>query len=343
MNKNKKIILVTGAGGYIGSMLVPSLLKSGFRVRAIDRFFFGNNLKSNKNLKIIYDDIRNLKSEYFKSVYGVIDLAAISNDPSGEKFKKQTYEINYKARVRNAILSKKNKVIKYLLPSSCSNYGKIPTNVIADENYKLNPLTNYSKANSKAEKDILKLSSEKFCSTVFRQGTVYGFSPKMRFDLAINGMTYGCYKNNILPIMRNGMQRRPMLHIKDAIRAMKFFLKSDSKIFSGEIFNIGSESNNYRIIDLANKLKLFYGRKLKLEWYGNADKRSYFVSFEKIRKAGFKTLYQAEDGIKEIHEKLVNKKIEKNPNTITLNWYEYLEYMDSFLNQIKINGKLLKK
>ena len=340
---NKKIILVTGAGGYIGSMLVPFLLKSGFRVRAIDRFFFGNRLQPNKNLKIIYDDIRNLKSNYFKSVYAVIDLAAISNDPSGEKFKKQTYEINYKARVRNAHLSKENNVCKYLLPSSCSNYGKIPINVIADEGYKLNPLTNYSKANSKAEKDILKLSSEKFCCTVFRQGTVYGFSPKMRFDLAINGTTYGCFKNNTLPIMRNGEQRRPMLHIKDAIRAMKFFLNSDPKIFNGEIFNIGSESNNYKIIDLAKKLKKFYGKKLVLKWYGNADKRSYFVSFEKIKKIGFKTLYQAEDGIKEIHDKLIKKKIEKDLNTITLSWYEYLEEMNTFLNQVKINGKILKK
>ena len=102
-----KKILVTGAGGYIGSVLVPSLLKKGYKVVAIDRFFFGNYLKPNKNLIFLNEDIRNINSKNFKNIHAVIDLAAISNDPSGEKFKQQTYEINFEARVKNAKMAKK--------------------------------------------------------------------------------------------------------------------------------------------------------------------------------------------------------------------------------------------
>ena len=150
-------ILVTGAGGYIGTSLVPFLIKSGYKVRAFDRFFFGEKfLKKNSKLDIIIDDIRYIKDKHFKGIYAVIDLAALSNDVTGQIFVKETFDINYKSRVKVANLAKKNGVKRYILPSSCSNYGKIDKDQIADENFKLNPLTNYSKANSLAERNILK-------------------------------------------------------------------------------------------------------------------------------------------------------------------------------------------
>jgi nucleoside-diphosphate-sugar epimerase len=338
----KKKVLVTGAGGYIGSILVPSLIKSGYSILAIDRFFFGNYLKKNNNLEIIYEDIRSIKSKYFKGIYAVIDLAAISNDPSGEKFRKETFEINYKARVRNAKLAKKNNVTKYLLPSSCSNYGRIGVKEIADENFKLNPLTNYSKANAKAEKEILKLSSTKFCATVFRQGTLFGFSPRMRLDIAINGMTYGIYKENKLPVMRDGKQRRPMLHIKDCVRAIKFFIAGDNKNFSGEVFNIGGKQNNYSINDLILIYKKIFKNNFKLIWYGSPDNRSYFVSFDKIKKMGFSTLYDAEYGINELYKIYKKKNIEKTSLNVTLEWYSELEKWNSIIDKCGVNSKIIK-
>ena len=338
----KKKILVTGAGGYIGTVLVPSLLRSGYKVLAIDRFFFGNYLKPSKNLKIIHDDIRSIKKEYFKDVFAVVDLAAISNDPSGEKFKKETYEINYKARVQTAKLAKKNNVLKYLLPSSCSNYGRIGNKEVADEKFKLNPLTNYSKANAKAEKEILKLANEKFCSTIFRQGTLFGYSPRMRLDIAINGMTYGIFNEKKLPVMRDGTQRRPMLHIKDCVRAIKFFLATDNNKLSGEIFNIGGKENNYSINDLVKIYKKVFKNNFKILWYGSPDNRSYFVSFDKINKLGFKTLYNAEYGIKELYKIYRKKNIRKSSINITLEWYSELEKWNNIINHCSINSKILK-
>jgi len=337
-----KKILVTGAGGYIGSVLIPNLLRKGYKVVAIDRFFFGNYLKPNKNLKIVYQDIRKIDSKNFRDIHAVIDLAAISNDPSGEKFRKQTYEINFEARVRNAKLSKKSNVKRYILPSSCSNYGKIKDSQIADETFKLNPLTHYSKANSLAEAEILKLSSDKFCSTVIRQGTVFGYSPRLRLDLAINGMTYGIYKNRVLPVMRDGSQRRPMLHINDAVRAMIFLLNTDTSIINNQIYNIGDKETNYSINDLVNIFKKIYKNKFSIEWYGSADKRSYFVSFDKINNLKFITKYRAADGINELNKIFKKKQYLLSDKNITLNWYSLLEEWRTVLDKISINGKILK-
>lgn len=337
-----KKIIVTGAGGYIGSMLTPYLLNKGYRVRAIDRFFFGNTLKKHRNLQIIKDDIRFLKDKHFKNYDYLIDLAAISNDVTGERYSKETYEINYKARSRNALLAKKNKLKKYILPSSCSNYGKIKDHEIADENFKLKPLTNYSKANSLAENKILKMSSKNFCVTILRQGTVYGYSPKMRFDLVINRMSFEAWKNKILPLMKDGNQRRPTLHIKDAIRAMEHIIKCDPTIINKQVFNVGGDDNNYRIKDLANELKKIYKSKIKIKWYGSKDYRSYYVSFDKIKKIGFHTRYTPIDGMKEIIKNLEIGKIYMTNKTITLDWYEKIEKWNKIISEVKIKDKLIR-
>jgi nucleoside-diphosphate-sugar epimerase len=267
-------VLVTGGAGYIGSVLTPRLLEKGHDVIVVDRFFFGDSLSEDANLTKIRADCRDLDISIFENCDAVIDLVAISNDPSGEAFSDATYQINYEARVNTAKLAKAAGVKRYILPSSCSIYGFQEEGYVADESSETNPLTVYAKANELAEKEILPLASDSFTATVIRQATVYGYSKRMRFDLAINGMTHGAWETRKLPLMRDGKQWRPMIHVKDTSDAMIFLLEADKSKINGEIFNVGSQSNVYQLGDLAEKVAKTVGSDIEIEWYGDKDTRS---------------------------------------------------------------------
>jgi len=335
-------VLVTGAGGYIGCVLVPMLLEKGYKVRALDRYYFGRELLANDdNVETIYEDIRRIKPEHFADIEFVIDLAALSNDPSGELFQNSTWQINHIARVNVANLAKQYGVKRYILPSSCSIYGFQEEGVIADETSQTNPLTTYAKANLRAENGILPLADDKFCVTVLRQATVYGYSPRMRFDLAINGMSYGAWKDGVLPLMRDGSQWRPMVHVQDTAAAMCFMLEADVKKINGEIFNVGSEENNYQLKPLAEKVAEAVPRDVTIEWYGDPDHRSYRVSFDKIESLGYKAKRVAEDGVREICDALEKGLLDKTDKTITLKWYQELVKWNQIINQVQLEGKII--
>lgn len=341
--KGKGLVLVTGAGGYIGSTLVPMLLAEGYCVRALDRYFFGRDLlPEHDGLEIVREDARLTKQEHLSDVDYVIDLVAISNDPSGELFQKETYEINHRARAMTARMAKAAGVKRYILPSSCSIYGFQAPDVIADETTTTNPLTTYAKANEMAEKEVLPLASDDFVVVVLRQATVYGYSPRMRFDLAINGMTYGAWKTGVLPLMRDGTQWRPMVHVKDAARAQILMLSADAGKINGQIFNVGSEENNYQLGPLAERVAAIVPRDVRIEWYGDPDHRSYRVSFKKIYSLGYRALYRAEDGVKEISEALEGGKTDRTPKTITLDWYRELVAWHERIRQVEMYGGVLR-
>tara|TARA_B100000780_G_scaffold67096_1_gene44297 strand:+ start:4187 stop:5200 length:1014 start_codon:yes stop_codon:yes gene_type:complete len=334
-------IIVTGASGYIGSVLVPKLLKQGHEVTAVDRFFFGDLLGEHKNLEKIKADSRTLNPEIFSGHNAVIDLVAISNDPAGEVFQEATYDINYHSRFRTASYAKENGVERYILPSSCSIYGFQEDGLIATESSPTNPLTHYAKANEMAEKKILPLADDKFCVTVLRQATVYGFSPRMRFDLAINGMTYGAWKNRKLPLMRDGDQWRPMIHVEDTSDAIIFMLDQRVEEINKEIFNSGSPDNCYQLKPLAERVAKAVGEDVVIEWYGDKDIRSYNVSFEKIRSLGFYAKHQAEYGVNEILTKLESGELDKTIKTITLDWYNEISKWHEVMKILELDGKLI--
>jgi nucleoside-diphosphate-sugar epimerase len=337
-------VLVTGGGGYIGSVLVPRLLKEGYHVKVLDRFFFGKDkLKSvskNPRLKLIQDDTRWFDKKILKGVDVVMDLAALSNDPSGELDPKNTMDINFKGRARVATLCKEQDVKQYILASSCSIYGFRDGKL--DETSPINPLTTYAKANRKAEINAKKLSDDKFTTTMLRFATVFGLSPRMRFDLAVNGMTLGFFKNKKIPIMRDGKQWRPFIHVKDVAEAYITTIKTPKEKINGEIFNVGSDDQNYQILQLAKEVAEAMKIPFNKKWYGDPDSRSYKISFDKINRIlDYKTKFTVSYGAQEIFDALKKGKTIDSIQTKTVDWYKYLIDAQKIVDNVSIDGKVL--
>jgi nucleoside-diphosphate-sugar epimerase len=323
-----KSVLITGAGGYIGCKLCEYLQGKGYKIKVLDRFFFGKErLKSvlkNSDVELIEDDIRFFSKEILSGVDIVVDLAALSNDPTGELDQVKTWSINYLGRFRVATLSKLMGVKRYILPSTCSVYGFQED--IVSENSQVNPLTTYAKANYNAEVDIKSLADDNFCVIILRFATVYGYSPRMRFDLAINGMVRALYKNGKISILRDGTQYRPFVHVMDVCRAIHLAMEAEEEKVNCNVFNVGSNDQNVQIFELAKRIADAIGVKFDYEWYGLPDHRSYRVDFSKIKEVlGFKPDFTIEDGAREVYEMLKSGKLDPNdPTTITVEWYKRL-------------------
>jgi nucleoside-diphosphate-sugar epimerase len=336
-------ILVTGGAGYIGSVISRILLQRGYNVTILDRLFFGSDSIKDITDKItlIKDDIRFFNPEILKCVDAVFDLAALSNDPCGELDPQKTLEINYKGRVRVANLAKKYGVKKYVFASTCSVYGF--QEGLINEDSSLNPLTTYAKASVMAEKEILSLADETFSVTILRQATVYGFSYRMRFDLAINGMVLGYYKNGKIPIMRDGKQWRPFVNVKDTSNAFIKILEAEPELVNGQIFNVGNNQQNIQIFDLAKLVAEACSLPFNYEWYGDCDTRSYRVNFNKIKNTlNFKPQTSIKKGAKNVFDALNKGRL--NPDDmrmITVKWYKHLLEMQQFLKDTEIDGVIL--
>jgi len=322
-------ILVTGGAGYIGSVLIGELLNKDYEVICLDRLIFGDKgikkYLDRDNFKLIIDDTRSFKPELLHNIDIVIDLAAISQpDPLGILSKDLFYKINYEGSLRVANLSKKYGVKRYIFASTCSVYGF--QNGLISEESSVNPLEEYARTKLMVENELKLLSSKKFCTTILRFATVYGLSDRMRFDLVVNGMTLSLYKSGIIKVMRPGTQIRPVVHIKDVVRAIIMVIEAEEEKICGEIFNVGSNEQNYQIYELAEIIGNSIGKSFNIEWYGEPDTRSYRVDFTKIKNhLGFKTLYTPREGAKEIYKALENGEITDEPDTNVIHWWKLLQ------------------
>ena len=290
MKNSTRTVLVTGGAGYVGSKLVPKLIKAGYHVKVFDTFWFGKNLfdslKSNIFLELIEADIRDV-SKLKNSLSGctdVIHLACISNDPSYDLDPKLGEEVNFTSfypLVRNAINSG---VQRFIYASSSSVYGvKEEKNVT--EKLSLNPLTDYSKYKAICEPILLENSSDNFVATVVRPATLCGYAPRQRLDLSVNILTNHAVNERLIRVF-GGNQYRPNLHIDDMCDAYLYLLGQPSDLINGEIFNIGAE--NMTIKEISELVADEIGQPLEIRVENTPDSRSYRVSSEYIKeKIGF--------------------------------------------------------
>ncbi|MBU1628380.1 NAD-dependent epimerase/dehydratase family protein, partial [bacterium] len=330
-----KTILVTGGGGYIGSLLVRELLARGARVRVYDTLFFGDkpllSFQSNRDFQLIVGDMRAIENHFgiLDDVDGVCHLASLSNDPSCDLRKELSVDINSKGTIKLARECKKRGIKRFVFMSSCSVYGAA-TEDIVNESSALNPVSLYAKTKIEAEQELFSIQDKDFMPTSLRQATVFGISPRMRFDLAINMMTMHAITKKEIFVMGGGAQWRPFIHVKDSVNTIIKILESPLDVVGKEIFNLGSNEMNYKIHDLALLVSSCFNDVEVQVTPDDADKRSYRVDFSKIEeKLGFVANYKPEYGVNEIKQA-----VEK---------HEISDFSDPMYYNILTMQKILKK
>jgi nucleoside-diphosphate-sugar epimerase len=272
-------------------------------------------------------------------------LAAISNDPMGNKFQKITFEINYKSALKIANLAKKNGVRKFIFASSCSMYG-VTSSLPKTEKSKLNPLTAYAKSKVLAEKKLRELSTSKFNVICLRFATACGYSKNIRLDLVLNDFVASAMVNKEVVVLSDGSPWRPMIHVQDMARAINWGLELQMKD-SFLTINAGSNSMNYQIKDIAKKVgKLIKGVNVSINSRALPDKRSYKVNFSKFEKMNkkFKPIYNLEKSIIDLKNHYKKNKFKtkdfRNSQYIRLKVLEKLISKKSLNNNLYWNKKI---
>ena len=308
---NHKKIMITGGAGYLGSILSRKLLDRGYEVVALDKLSFGiepiKDLLKNKKFSLVRGNIGNINDLILgiKGADAIVHLAGIVGDPAASLNPTHTLEANHFSTKALIDLSKYFQVSRFIFASSCSVYGASPN--ILKENSPLNPISLYARSKIYSEKELMKATDSYFNPIILRFGTLYGLSPRMRFDLVVNKMAADAYFNKEITV-NGGNQWRPLLYVADAAESCIRALEAPLEKVRGQIFNVGSENQNYKIADVAEavceqipKAKINYNDDI-------GDRRDYHVSFDKIKNIGFKTDYSVKTAVKELVGQFKKKK-----------------------------------
>lgn len=298
-------VFVAGGAGYVGSKLVPALLKKGHNVTVFDLYLYGDNvfknLKSNSGLTEVKGDVRDEKAlqKAMKGCDAVIHLACISNDPSFELNPSLGKSINLDCFEPFVKIAKKSGVKRFIFASSSSVYGvKDAPNVTEDMS--LEPLTDYSRFKADCETILLKHISPEFIGTVLRPATVCGYAPRQRLDVILNILTNLAYNTGKIKVT-GGSQMRPNIHIDDMVRAYLHVLDMPAEKIQGKIFNVGYD--NHPVMDIAKIVEKVVGKKkaVSIVTEPTNDNRSYHVSSAKIAKElGFTPKHTIEDAVQDL-------------------------------------------
>jgi len=342
MRPKAKKILVIGGAGYVGSVLVEELLKRGYAVKIFDRLIYGDHgLRDVRDrVEVVVGDMRAVDPGVFDDVAAVINLGGISNDPTAEFNPNANYEMNTIATEELAKQAKKAGVGRYLFASTCSIYDQgvedAEADMILDETSEVSPKAAYSSSKYEAEQRLLPMTDEQFCPVVLRKGTVYGHSPRMRFDLVVNTFLKDALTRGKITIHFGGEMWRPLVDVRDVARAYIACLEADEDKVKGQIFNIVYK--NMRISELALRVKeslAKHGIQVTIAPdYGYQGVRNYRVSARKISSVlDFRPVVGIEESVAHSLEQLHGLSISnfEDPRHYNIRWLKLLEEAEGVL------------
>jgi nucleoside-diphosphate-sugar epimerase len=299
-------VLVTGHKGYIGTVMTPMLIKAGYEVLGLDSDLYRNSTygAAMPEAQEILKDIRDIEKTDLEGVEAIIHLAGLSNDMLGDLNPELTYEINHAASVRLAAMAKELGIARFIFASSCSNYGAAGDGM-QDEGATLNPVTAYAISKVMVERDVSELADDNFSPVFMRNATAYGVSPRIRFDIVLNNLTAWAYTTGHIHLKSDGTPWRPLVHIEDITLAAIGALEVPRELIHNEAFNVGMNSENYQIRQLAEIVKETVPN-CEFEFAADAgpDKRNYRVDFSKFSRTfpSHQLRWNARRGAKQIYE-----------------------------------------
>ena len=331
-----KKVLVVGGTGYVGCVLVDELLAKGYSVRILDRLFFGREPAEHflDRVELVEDDMRDFNPSHVEDCGAVINIGGLSNDPTAEFNPRANEELNTDASIRVAEVAKQAGVPRLIFASTCSIYdrgvGEEVRDVLLDEEAEVDPRAAYATSKLAAERAILAMADSDFAPVSFRKGTIFGFSPRMRYDLVVNAFVKDALSSGVLSVHYGGAMWRPLIDVKDVARAYVMALESDTELIGGEIFNL--TGGNFRISELALRVQnalADVGCKADLNVdYTYRLVRSYRVSGEKIlRVLGFQPQVTVEESVEEMVSEIRRHGYTdfSHPRYYNIEWMKLLE------------------
>lgn len=338
-------ILVTGSDGYIGARLVARLLNQGHSVTGLDTglyrdgWLYTEQKSSTRTPLTINKDLRNIEPEDFEGQDAIVHLAELSNDPLGQNNPEVTYNINHHGSVKVAKIAKQAGVPRFVYASSCSVYGQAVGEWV-DETSPTNPQTAYAECKVRVEQDVGQIADQNFCVTFLRNATAYGASPRIRFDIVINDLCALAWTTKRIAMTSDGTPWRPVTHIDDICHAMECALVADPEKINGQIFNVGADSENYRIREIAEIIgSVIPGCEVTVGTSAG-DTRSYRVSFKKItgNLPGFHAQWTARRGAQQLYE--LFQRIEMSKDTYEFRAFTRLKQLRYLMRTGQVDNNL---
>lgn len=333
-------VLVIGGAGYIGSVLCRHLLTKGYRVTALDTMLFGEapikDFLGHRNFRFIKGDCRNLSEilPALEDIDAVVHLAGLVGDPACAVSEDLTIDINFASTQMLKDLCKAKKISRFVFASTCSVYGV--SDEILDEDSQLNPVSLYARTKIDSENVLLKEVSSDFSPTILRFATVFGLSPRPRFDLVVNTFVGNALTKKKIDV-HGGNQWRPFVHTNDIARAIEAVLSAKKEKILGQVFNVGDDRLNYTISDLAKKVKEVLPETEVINHGDSPDPRNYRVRFSKIKQAlGFECLIDIDTGIRELISAFKDKKNIDLTNSFYNNYHQAM-YMIAAKDEVAKN------